>query len=1566
MTDLAKLTIQINTSGAKTAAENLGGVKKAATEANDAVRDLGAIDDAAFNKLANALASLEGSSFTTFKTKVESAEKVLRTSLTEMLGQQGNADKVKGLFGGMETAALDLAGALELVNTEASSVNLGKAARDLGNFVKASSKATASGGPGKATGGFQGLSTAIQQVGDAALDAGLALLDFQEIKIVDDVDAMKTSFTEFRTEVRNMFRDINRLSKVLGVMPKALSPIREAFSQMATAMGKTRDASDGLSRRLGSIESNAKKLDDSSALAKKGLNELETAFDRSKEAALQYKNALSSGSSSQRATGRARSLQRDIAAVGSAAAKSNSQLRKAAGGVTVFGNASRTAGNFAKQFATGLGFIGPAFAAAIGAREAVATLTDFEYSLRALQAVAIDSNATFDDQIGVMGRLEDQARQLGAATRFTASETAEAQLFLARAGFEANEILAATPATLDLAAAGMLDLGNAADIASNVLQQFSLDAGQLGQVADDLVSAANNSNTTVEQLAAALSYAGPFAASLGITVNEAAAAIGALGNAGIKSTLAGTNFRGILVALTKPTKEAADTMDVLARRLGTTREAFDITKRSVEEVFQSFADANASATELANIFNRRNVSGAQAFITQIDSLKELNVVLSDNTGEARRAADIVDNSLRGAYRRAVSAAQEFVLVQGDNGLKGALRGTVDALADTFRLLSGIKDPTEEAATGAKALVVTFKALAGAVAGLGLGLVVKGLSAIITSISTATIAATSFRAALVGVSTAFPPLLLASVAGSILAVGYNALTAEENVRDLTKAAEDLEGRFGQLLPTLATVGDAIQKAFDVEPSSDPTKSITATANAIQQVNDALKQIESQGDGLGSLVGNGVPIRFLPETEEFRKAAEEQAELARNAFLSALTEQQEFDTFGDIFRDTNLGLDRITDALKNGADLQDVKDFLNRELSSLDVSPGIAKQLIGAVEAEFQEPTRRISQVFRQLAAEGSISANNIQIQSFTTSLEELASASRNRNLVKFANDFTLQTSLVERAAKQAGVPLGEFAELLTAEGFTLGGDFAGRIQDGLESGINSLTDVKFGELPVSFTVDKATAVKVLSETRDELELLKSDALGAAAAIEEGIVSSANEELLQGVFESRDARLDALKDQRRFIGLSKDQQAIEKAVLAERKTLAKDLQEAVEKGAITSQRAQQLAREAERNLRAELELQQQAVANQEGIDARTQAYDRLLAKMEKKRVATEIEALALQNEVDGFASANEEMTANAELNAEIAALANKNITLTEAETAALQAKATAIADNNRASAASKDIISDRAGDDKLITRIEKEIAKRGQAIDALRAENDVLRSNKSEVERFIEASQLSQNATKAQREEYEKLVTTLRNLGITFGQVAGESDKMRQQQQLAQSFNTTLASGFTNIITSGDGAKEAIKNLYTQLIQLVLNQQILSLLQAGGGPSGGAGGFLAGLFGGANYNGGVFSGGSVKQYAKGGIPDFKELPDIGSNFSFFRSGDGKMNSIRERGPEAIVPLARDAQGRLGIRSEGGGGGPRSQTNTINHVQNVTSYNVEAAPDGFGMNSRQMSRQMRRRRN
>ena len=1552
MTDLAKLTISINTSGAKQAAANLGEVKSAALKADEAVRDLGSIDDSAFNKLANALTSLQAGGLNVLATNIETARTNLSTALKSMAGEQTNSDKVKGFLNALGLEALETATALELLKTASSGINLGKAAGNITKFNEAAAKVgSGKGGPASQK-GLDSLQRAIGAVGSQTLETTIALEMFQQVKINDDVDAMTTAFREFREEGRLLFRDINRISKVLGKMPGALAPIKTAFDQMATSMAKTRDASDGLGRRLGSIETNAKKLDESADVATEAMKSLETAFDNSTDAAGRFKNSLrGSSTSSSQAVGRTRAFQQELAKIRGSANSASAGLKRTTRDITIFGNASRVAGNFAKQFATGLGLIGGGFAAALGLRGAISTLSDFEFSLQSLQAVAIDANATFSDQINTMAALEAQARQLGAATRFTAAETADAQLFLARAGFEANEILAATPATLDLAAAGMLDLGNAADIASNVLQQFSLDAGQLSQVADDLVSAANNSNTTVEQLAAALAYAGPFASSLGITVNEAAAAIGALGNAGIKSTLAGTNFRGILVALTKPTKEASDTMDVLARRLGTTREAFDITKRSVEEVFQSFADANASSKELANIFNRRNVSGAQAFITQIDSLKELNETLSDNTGEARRAADIVDNSLRGAYRRAVSAVQEFVLVQGDQGLKGALRGVIDAAADAFRVLSGTKSITDDLADGAKGLVFTMKALAGAFVGLGLGVIVSGFTSLATAIVGAATAATGLGGVLAAVATAFPPLLIASIAGAVVGLGLAFFGASDDVRNLVQEADELEQKFKDLTPVLSTVGDAVQKAFSLGEDDDPTKRITAAANAIQQIDDALNELGSQRGG--NLEGADIPVRMFADVEAFAALGAERADIFGQAFLD------------NMMRNLDVAnSEAFARALSGANTVSGMQEGLNRIFNKLDVTPGLARVLTDAAsDALVGDRLARISKEFGRLAEEGAIDASRNQLSLFGASLQDLIGGS-GANIREFADNTARAADIISRAARTANVNLTrEQAEMLaTMQGM----NFDDTVFRAVRDAARNLEDLPAADLPLEIRVGREEAVAELQKQRAELVKMRDDALDAAKKVEEAIAAQASDDVLQQLLDERDARFDALQAQGLALKLSKEQAVIERAIQKERATLSKVLNQQVNEGGISRTLADQILADSEAQLRLELEKQAALRRSQKATDDVASAYERLSAKYAKATVNQGLINDNLQREVDG----REELSASAmaliAVERDVQELRTKGVELTDKQIASLTEEALAKARLIEQERELGDILQNRAGDEKIIEALQKRILKQSEAVDKLKAEQGALDNNASSIERFIAGLQLSGDATSAQVEQFETLTQTLRELGIEFGNLRGEADKLRQMEQSAQQFNTTLANGFTNIVLSGGDAKDAIKNLYQQLIQLVLNQQILKLLQAGGGPSGGAGNFLAGLFGSANFNGGVFSGGSVQQYAKGGIPDFKELPDIGSNFSFFRSGDGKMNSIRERGPEAIMPLARDAQGRLGVRTAGGGGGPVSNTNTVNHVSNVTSYNVETSPDGFGLNSRQMERRMRRRRN
>ena len=120
--------------------------------------------------------------------------------------------------------------------------------------------------------------------------------------------------------------------------------------------------------------------------------------------------------------------------------------------------------------------------------------------------------------------------------------------FLAQAGFEADEILGAMPSTLQLAAAANVDLATSADIASNVLSGYGLEVEQLGHANDVLVKAMTSTNTDLLQLGEAMKYAGPIASAAGISFEEAAAAIGLMGNAGIQ----GSNGRNFTCAALSP------------------------------------------------------------------------------------------------------------------------------------------------------------------------------------------------------------------------------------------------------------------------------------------------------------------------------------------------------------------------------------------------------------------------------------------------------------------------------------------------------------------------------------------------------------------------------------------------------------------------------------------------------------------------------------------------------------------------------------------------------------------------------------------------------------------------------------------------------------------------------------------------------------------------------------------------------------------------------------------------------------------------------------------------------
>ncbi|MFT0140788.1 phage tail tape measure protein, partial [Alcanivoracaceae bacterium MT1] len=333
------------------------------------------------------------------------------------------------------------------------------------------------------------------------------------------------------------------------------------------------------------------------------------------------------------------------------------------------------------QIAGGFKVIGAAMAAVAGSaalRKIVGDLASFDQAMRGVQAV---SGATAAE----MAVLEKQARELGATSMFSAQQAADAQRFLAQAGFEVNEVLGATPGILQLAAASGMDLGSAADLASNALSGFRLEVSELSRVNDVLAATAASANTDVMQLGQALSFAAPIATAAGVSIEETSAAIGALSDAGLQASRAGTGFVGFIRQLSNVTPQAAEALD----KYHVSVSEVDISTRGLQPVIDRLAEANISTADAFQIFGSEAGAAAQILLGASGRVQELTDRLGDAEGAASRMAGILGEGLTGSLKGFGSAAAEATLQLGDGGMGGAMQTVVDTATGVLNAFNGL-------------------------------------------------------------------------------------------------------------------------------------------------------------------------------------------------------------------------------------------------------------------------------------------------------------------------------------------------------------------------------------------------------------------------------------------------------------------------------------------------------------------------------------------------------------------------------------------------------------------------------------------------------------------------------------------------------------------------------------------------------------------------------------------------------------------------------------------------------------------------------------------------------------
>ena len=316
--------------------------------------------------------------------------------------------------------------------------------------------------------------------------------------------------------------------------------------------------------------------------------------------------------------------------------------------------------------------------AAVGTAAVVAGAS-FEKSMNKVRAV---SGATGSD----FTAMSDTAKELGRTTAFSASQAADGMSFLAMAGFEANDIVSAMPGVLNLAAAGQMDLAEAADIASNVLTGFGKGADELDSAVDVMAKTFTSANTSLGQLGEAMSYVAPIAASAGADFEETSAAIGLLGNAGIQGSRAGTSLARVMSILTMNSSKTAGEL----QRLGVSALDSSGNLLPLNDIIRQLEDSGATTADIMSIFGQRAGPAMAALISQgSDALTELTGDLEASGGTAEEIADTQMEGLAGSMLRLKSAFEGAMIAIAESGVLDALTKIVESAAGALSKFTSI-------------------------------------------------------------------------------------------------------------------------------------------------------------------------------------------------------------------------------------------------------------------------------------------------------------------------------------------------------------------------------------------------------------------------------------------------------------------------------------------------------------------------------------------------------------------------------------------------------------------------------------------------------------------------------------------------------------------------------------------------------------------------------------------------------------------------------------------------------------------------------------------------------------
>ena len=449
---------------------------------------------------------------------------------------------------------------------------------------------------------------------------------------------------------------------------------------------------------------------------------------------------------------------------------------------------------------------------------AVKTASDFD---SAMSKVAAVSGATGDD----LQALRDKAREMGAKTKFSASEAAEAMNYMAMAGWKTNDMLSGIDGIMNLAAASGEDLATTSDIVTDALTAFGLTAQDSGHFADVLAAASSNANTNVSMLGESFKYCAPIAGALGFSCEDTAEALGLMANAGIKSTQSGTSMRSIMTALSGEVKfcsESFGEMEIATTNSdGSMRSLSDILADCRVAFDQMSESEKASAAE--TLVGKNAMSGFLALMNAAPAdIDKLSGAIANCDGTSLQMAETMQDNLAGQLTILKSQLEELAISFGEI-LMPVIRDIITKIQGFVDKLNALDPATKQtiikiglmAAALGPLLIVVGKTIS------SIGSMMTFISKIPTMIAGAKTAFSTLGAAIGGISA--PVVAVVAVIAVLIAAFVNLWNTNEDFKNsILSIWEQIKSTFERLTSGIVDRVNAL--GFNFQSFGDMLKSL----------------------------------------------------------------------------------------------------------------------------------------------------------------------------------------------------------------------------------------------------------------------------------------------------------------------------------------------------------------------------------------------------------------------------------------------------------------------------------------------------------------------------------------------------------------------------------------------------------------------------------------------------------------------------------------------------------------------------------------------------------------------